>query len=153
MITKEELLNGRDETFKDEYTDEISKNLDQLLEILNVLRSEYGKPMRVTSGWRPSSINNMVKGAAPKSNHTIGLAADIYDPNGEFMAWVLKHLELMQSLGVFFEDFRWTPTWVHVQIIKPKSGKRIYVPNSSLPAAPDRWTGRYDSRFDEKASK
>ena len=74
MISKSELLAGRDVTFAAEYTDQISDNLDILLQKINVVRTAYGKPMKVTSGWRPASINGMIKGAAPRSNHTIGAA-------------------------------------------------------------------------------
>lgn len=148
MITKDELLQGRNETFKDEYTDAIDDNIDNLLVAINKIRTAYGKPMRVTSGWRPASINGMIKGAAPKSNHIIGCAVDISDGNGELMKWCLQNLQVIADAGLYLEDFRWTPTWTHFQTVKPKSGKRIFVPSSALPLAPTRWDGKYDSKFD-----
>lgn len=147
-ITKDELLQGRNETFKDEYTDAIDDNIDNLLVAINKVRAAYGKPMRVTSGWRPASINGMIKGAAPKSNHIIGCAVDIYDGNGELMKWCLQNLQVIADAGLYLEDFRWTVNWTHFQTVKSKSGKRIFVPSSALPIAPTRWDGKYDSKFD-----
>ena len=149
MISKDELLQGRDETFKDEYTQQISDNLDDLLEAMNKVRAAYGKPMKVTSGWRPASINGMVKGAAPKSNHMVGLACDIFDGNGDLMRWVLNNLKMMSDLGLYLEDFRWTPNWVHFQCVPPKSRKRIFVPSEALALAPTKWDGHYDTKWDK----
>ncbi|MEZ0209241.1 MAG: D-Ala-D-Ala carboxypeptidase family metallohydrolase [Candidatus Paceibacterota bacterium] len=148
MITKDELLAGRDETFKDEYTQQISDNLDVLLQKINVIRSAYGKPMKVTSGWRPASINGMIKGAAPKSNHITGHAVDIFDSSGALWNWCLQNLDLLKATGLYLEDRRWTPTWVHFQTIRPSSKKRIFIPSSALPLAPNAWEGKYNSTYD-----
>lgn len=153
MITKDELLKDRDKTFAPEYTEQISDNLDSLLVAINAVRKAYNKPMTVTSAWRPASINGMVKGAAPKSNHIIGLAVDIHDPDGGLMRWVLDNLQLMTDLGLYMEDFRWTGNWCHFQLCKPASGKRIFVPAKGLAPHPERWDGRYPSKFDGKAVK
>jgi hypothetical protein len=147
-ISKEELLKGRDVQYASDYTQEISDNLDKLLIPLNKVRDAFGKPMTVNSGWRPPSINGATPGAAAHSKHMIGLAADIADPNNEVMNWVLQNLDLMQELGFFFEDFRWTPGWVHFGLGAPASGKRIFVPSAARPTAPDRWDGQYDSKYD-----
>lgn len=153
MITKDEILQGRDKTFPQDYTTQISDNIDFLLDLVNIVRTEYGKPMYVASGFRPASMNAMVKGAAPKSNHIIGLAVDFKDPKGELKEWVLNNLELMQDLGLFIEDFRWTKNWVHMQAVKPGSGKRIFIPAKGLPPHPEQFDGNYDSRFNEKPVK
>lgn len=148
MIKKSEITMGRDRAFPGEWTEEISQNIDRLLSALNVVREKYGKPMTVASGWRPRSYNNTIKAAGKQSNHTMGLACDIRD-DGTLRDWVLENLELMQQLGLYFEDFRWTPGWVHFQIIPPKSGKRIYIPFANQPALrPKAWSGKYDKRFD-----
>ena len=148
MLTKAELLQGRDKTFADEYTEQISENLDVLLQKMNVVRSAYGKPMKVSSGWRPTSINGMIKGASPKSNHMIGCAVDISDPDGALMDWCLQNLDLLKALELHLEDFRYTPTWVHFQTVQPKSKKRIFIPSEALPPAPNRWSGKYNSKYD-----
>jgi len=149
VITKEELTEGRDISFKDEYTDQIDDNLDDLLVRINKIRNAYSKPMRVSSGWRPASINGMIKGAAPKSNHIIGCAVDIFDGSGELMKWCLANLDVIADAGLYLEDFRWTPNWIHFQSIRPKSGKRLFIPSSALALAPTKWDGQYPSKYDK----
>ena len=151
MIAKSEILMGRDTQYASDYTQEISDNVDKLLIPMNQVRTAWAKPMTVDSGWRPPSINAATPGAATHSKHMIGLACDIADPDGALKGWVLANLDLMQQLNLYFEDFRWTPTWVHFQLGAPASGKRIFVPNSSRAQAPDRWDGQYDHAFDAAA--
>lgn len=148
-ISKDELLKGRDTQYPNDYTQEVSDNLDKLLIPLNQIRDAYGKPMIVNSGWRPPSVNAATPGAATKSKHMIGLAADIADSDNAVMNWVLQNLDLMQQLGIFCEDFRWTPGWVHFGLGPPASGKRIFVPSAARPQAPDRWDGQYDSKYND----
>lgn len=149
MISKDELLDGRDKKYPADYTQEISDNLDQLLVPMNQIRTSWGKPMTVTSGWRPPSINGATPGAAKNSKHMQGLAVDIYDADGSLWSWVLQNLSTMKDLGIYFEDRRWTPSWVHFQVGPPASGKRIYVPSSAPAIAPDNWDGEYDHSFDD----
>lgn len=111
-------------------------NLDKLLYKLNEFRRRYGKPMICTSGVR--SIDDHIRiytqkgiprGNIPmSSNHLKGLAADFYDPNGEIKAWINKNLDFCISLGLYFEHFDYTPGWVHIQVVAPKSGKRFFIP-------------------------
>lgn len=150
MITKQELLAGRDKQFPKEYTKEISDNLDKLLIAVNEIRKAYGKPMIVNSGWRPASINGSTPGAATKSKHLLGLAVDFEDKKGELFQWCLKNLQLLEKLDLFLEDKRYTASWCHIGLGQPKSGKRIFVPSSDRPAAPDAWNGVYDKKFDVK---
>jgi len=45
--------------------------------------------------------------------------------------WCLKHLDVLETLGLWMEDPQWTPTWLHVQTIPPRSGHRVYIPSAS----------------------
>jgi uncharacterized protein YcbK (DUF882 family) len=146
-LTKEDLLKGRDKSYPNDYTQEISDNLDKLLIVLNKVQDAYGEKLEIESGWRSPAINAATPGAATLSNHMKGLAGDIKDPKGKLMNWCLENLQLMKELGIYFEDFRWTPTWTHMQIIAPKSGNRIYIPNKNAALAPDRWVGKYSAKF------
>lgn len=150
-ITKADLLMGRDEEFKDEYTDEVSNNLDALVPKLNALQEASGLDLFINSGWRPSAVNASV-GGAPHSTHDLGLAADIGDHSGLLRDWILQNLETMVRLGLYMEDFRWTLGWVHVQSRPPRSGKRIYIPYADTVkhpmTAPHAWSGEYDKKFD-----
>ena len=139
---------GRDKQYPQDYTQQISDNLDKLLAVMNQVRIAYGIPMRVNSGWRPPSINEATSNAAKGSNHLWGLAVDIADVDGAVWKWVLLNLPLMQKLGIYFEDKRWTPTWVHCQCVPPGSKRRIYVPSAAPAQAPTIWNGQYDHKFD-----
>lgn len=147
MITKDEILMGRDKKYPDEYTDEISDNIDNLLIAMNVIRKAYNKPMTVNSGWRSTESNDKTANAAKKSNHLKGLAIDIKDNNGDLWKWVISNLDLMQKLGIYLEDKRWTPTWVHFQIVSPKSKKRIFIPSTSPARAGTAWDGKYNPKY------
>ncbi len=149
-ISKDEVLKGRDKQYPNDYTKEISDNIDKLLVVMNKIRDIYGEPMVINSGWRPPAINSATVGAATHSKHTMGLAIDVRDADGKLMHWILKNLLLMKQLGIYMEDFRWTPTWVHLQLGAPHSGKRIFIPNDNPALDPDRWNGIYSSEFDRQ---
>lgn len=152
MITKQELLAGRDKTFADEYTEEISNNLDVLLQKLNVLRAARNASMVVNSGWRPTTVNGNTPGASKTSWHCVGHAVDFNDPDGAHFRWCVQNLDLLDSLGLYIEHPNWTRTkkggWLHLQDVPPKSRKRIFVPNQSLPVDPTFWDGKYESKWD-----
>ncbi len=107
-------------------------NLVTLLAKINEVRSAYGVPMIVTSGLRSQDDQARLiadgKSNAPKSHHLTGEAVDIYDPDGKLAEWVTVNLDLMESIGLWMEDFDHTRGWVHFQIIGPKSGNRVFIP-------------------------
>jgi uncharacterized protein YcbK (DUF882 family) len=113
-------------------TPEIDKELLVLLEKLNKIRAIYGKPMIVNSGLRSQEQQGELitsgKSSAVKSKHLTGQAADIRDVDGSLKSWVLMMMPLMEEVGLWIEDFKATPTWVHFQSVPPKSGKRIFIP-------------------------
>ena len=137
MITLKELIS--DEFYK-EAPIEHHINLAKLLARLNEFREAYGKPLRVTSGYR--SMNKHLEIYAKKgitdqskipmkSNHLFGLAADlvpIEDDIKHLHDWVLDNVKLCEELGLYFEKFDYSPTWLHVQIVAPKSGNRFFIP-------------------------
>lgn len=108
--------------------DNTQAELNNLLEKLNAVRSAYGKPMTITSGLRSQADQARINPDAPKSKHLLGQAADIYDPSSKFWQWCMANMDLMVELGLYFEDKTATPTWVHIQTVAPKSGKRIFKP-------------------------
>ena len=113
-------------------TPEIDANLNTLLEKLNVIRQAYGKPMTVSSGLRDATQQQQLiaagKSNAPKSHHLTGEAADILDQDGALKIWVKDNIKLIEDTGLWMEDFAHTPTWVHFQIVPPKSGHRFFIP-------------------------
>jgi len=148
MISKSELLQNRDKMYPAEYTREVSKNLDVLCQKLNVIRQAYGSPMNISSGWRPKAINDSTANSAKLSKHLSGLAADVKCVDNKFWTWCINNLELLQQQGLYLEDRRWTPTWVHLQIGPPGSLKRIFIPSTKPAPAPTLFDGKYDSKFD-----
>lgn len=88
-------------------------------------------------GFRPPEC----KVGAPDSTHKKGEGVDCYDPHRQFASWCLAHPKELAERGLHMEDPRWTPTWVHLQGVPPKSGRIVYVPSLSaaLAPAPDEW--------------
>lgn len=128
MISKKEYLMGRDTEYPAEYTQELSDNIDKLLISLNKFREKYGSPMIVSSGWRPLAINATTPGAAKKSNHCLGLACDFKDLDRTLAKYCLQHLDVLEECGLYMEAPDSTPTWVHLQCVPPRSGKRVFKP-------------------------
>lgn len=116
MITKKEILMGRDVEYP--LTEELEKNLEKLLEAVNKLRSKYGKPMIVSSGYRPGKYNVAAKGAK-NSAHLTCEAVDFKDADGELKKFCTD--EVLEECGLYMEHPDNTPTWLHVQIRETKN--------------------------------
>ena len=104
-ITKSEILMNRDKQFPEDYTQEVSDNIDKLLILLNKFRDLYGIPMSVSSGWRPDTINKKI-GGAKKSNHMKGLACDFVDKDGKLAEFALEMDKQgkLKELGLWLEN-------------------------------------------------
>lgn len=50
---------------------------DVFIEKLQLIRDEFGKSMRITSGYRCKGYNDIVSSTGPNGPHTTGRAADI----------------------------------------------------------------------------
>lgn len=134
MITMKELI--KDTPISDISLD-IQHNLEELLVRINKIRTAYGKPMTVTSGFRSMYDHKRIYAAKGifdekkipmKSKHLFGKAVDISDPKKELQKWCLANIKLLEEIGLWLEDFSATPNWVHFQIEPPKSGKRMFMP-------------------------
>lgn len=125
FITPQEVLMGRDQEFP--LSDELKQNLDKLLIALNKFRAFYGKPMIVSSGYRPGRFN-VTAGGAKQSNHEICLACDFKDLDGSLDQWCLDHPEILENCGLYQEHPDSTPKWLHLQLKAPKSGNRVFRP-------------------------
>jgi uncharacterized protein YcbK (DUF882 family) len=125
FISPGEILNGRE--VANPLTPEMKVNLDKLLVAVNKMRAYWGKPLIVTSGYRPPAQNAAV-GGAKKSNHMICAAVDFADPDGSLARWLLNDISTLEDCGLYLEDPASTKGWVHVQIYPPASGRRIFKP-------------------------
>jgi hypothetical protein len=124
-ITASEVLMGRH--IAHPLSQDLKLNLDGLLNALNALRRAYGKPMRVTSGYRPAPFNKAA-GGTKLSNHMVCLACDFADPDGALDAWCMANLHELEKAGLWLEHPDATPGWCHLQAVPPRSGNRVFRP-------------------------
>lgn len=123
MIKLDEFLMGRDKTHP--LSKEQTTNAASLLAAINYIRGVYGKPMVVSSGYRPGSFNTNA-GGATRSAHLSCEAVDIRDTDGEFRKWCLANIPELEKAGLYLEDPSFTPTWIHLQT--RKTSQRIFKP-------------------------
>lgn len=92
---------------------EIVNNLTQLVDnILDPLREEYKKPIRVNSGYRSDALNKAV-GGSKTSYHRYGLAADI---TAGSKSENKKLFELAQKLNLPYDQLidESKFSWIHI---------------------------------------
>ena len=125
-------------------------NLADTANKCNEFLDAYPYDVPMNSGFRNFALQMQVNPLAPMSNHLTGKALDggeLLDNPNRLMEYILSNLDRAQALGLFFENFNWVPTWCHIQTVPPKSGHRIFIPDSS-PAKCARWSGNYDRKYD-----
>lgn len=118
MISRSEVLMGRDQEYP--LTNQLEQNLNSLLHALNKFRSAYGKPMSVSSGYRPGKYN-VAAGGAKNSAHLLCMAADFRDVDGSIKKFCLENINLLEECGLYMESPKDTPTWCHLQIRPTKN--------------------------------
>lgn len=91
------------------------ENLKRLHSALFDLETAYGKPFKVSSGYRTSAANEAA-GGAKKSLHMVCKACDIFDPDGAVDAWCTAHQDLLEQLAVWQEYPDTTKGWCHIDI-------------------------------------
>lgn len=99
-------------------------NLTALVDnVLDPLRTWYGKPLTVSSGYRCPALNKAVKGSAT-SDHMTGRAADI---TGGSPAENKKLFCLIQELGLPFDQLIDEKhfAWVHVSYRGKDNRKQV----------------------------
>ncbi len=90
-------------------------NLKNLVEkLLDPLRKQYGKPIRVNSGFRNLLVNTTV-GGATNSQHLKGEAADITGGNVDENR---KLFDLIKNSGLLFDQLidEQNYRWIHVSL-------------------------------------
>lgn len=142
MITMTQYWMGRDAKYPSELSSEIRANAEELVGKVNALLLmaegagvEPGTSVRgdaIASGWRPAAVNDKTSNAAASSKHLTGEAVDLADTRPRALArWCLQNPDALEQLGLYMEDPRWTPSWVHLQSRPPRSGLRVYRPSSA----------------------
>ena len=82
---------------------EVQQNIEELLEVLDGLREFYGKPIKITSGYRCTELNKLV-GGSPTSAHVIGYAADLQPMGDTFEDFKAEVLKWLKKSGVKFDQ-------------------------------------------------
>jgi hypothetical protein len=130
QISVEQYLMGRAKL--EDLTPEQVGNINTLIPKINELLERYGKPVKMTSGYRSPADQQRINPKAPGSMHTRGAAIDLWTDDKSFTYWVLMHLDYLIELGLYIEDPSHTSKglggWIHCQIIPPRSGRRIFIP-------------------------
>lgn len=119
---------ARQRGIKNNPTPEIERNLTALVDnVLDPLREAWGKPIRVTSGYRCDALNKAVGGVAT-SQHRLGQSADL-DVGSR--ADNMKLFNLIQELKLPFDQLLFEkgnknvgPDWVHVSF-SPRDRREV----------------------------
>lgn len=115
--------------FAAEYKPEFRQSAETLLLRVKLLLTTIGVNQRnINSGWRPSSYNATVKGAASKSKHCTGCAVDLADADKLLAGAIMRQKSVLTTCNLYIEDPNYTKTWVHFQTVPPGSGRRIFIP-------------------------
>jgi hypothetical protein len=113
-----------------ELTEEVKKEASKLLNLVNNLLKDLGIPSaRVSSGFRPSSVNSKLPNAAKRSLHMTGKAIDLEDPNNSLDALISSKTELLDKYGLWLELPDETLKWCHLDNgTRPQRKVRIFNP-------------------------
>ena len=84
-----------------EGTMEYNNIVDLIDNLLDPVREAVGKPIRVSSGYRPQALNKAV-GGSPTSNHRYGMAADC--TTGNTVADNMLIVKALIRLGIKFDE-------------------------------------------------
>lgn len=124
-----ELLNAGQHKWSVSEIDAVTlRNLQDLCLKLNKLG--FQPPRYATSCLRSLADQKRINPSAMGSSHLYGCAVDISDKDGKLKEWLSKPVgkNALIDCGLWAEDYGSTPTWVHLQTVMPKSGRRVFNP-------------------------
>mgnify|MGYP003407789720 FL=1 len=115
-----------------EHGQAVKNNLKILFERLMEFQDAVEMALTVTSGLRSDEHQKRLidegKSNALHSKHMAGAAADLLDTDGLLADFCLSNVGILERIGLWMEDPAHTRGWIHLQIMAPKSGKRIFIP-------------------------
>jgi hypothetical protein len=123
---------GRDDSHSNELTKELKENARELVSRVNAFLDDLGiEEAKISSGWRPKSINDATPGASKTSAHLTCQAVDIKDDEDQSLCNLIKdRLDKLEEFDLYMEDPDRTKgkftTWCHLQTRKAKN--RIFKP-------------------------
>lgn len=92
----------------------------QLLDLLEIIREHFNRPVIITSGFRCQMHNRQVPGAATNSYHTWGLAADIKIPGTS----PKEIKQFLDSSGMFISGIGLYSSWLHIDVAETPKERR-----------------------------
>lgn len=128
-FTVAELLNAGQHKWKESEVDLVTmRNLRDLCAKLNKLG--FAPSRTATSCLRSIKDQQRINPKAMGSSHLYGAAVDIGDADGKLKAWLQTAIgkKALVDCGLWAEDYKSTPTWVHLQIYAPGSFNRVFNP-------------------------
>lgn len=138
MITIDDYLMGREK--KSPLDEELERNAKITVNRTNDLLDKFRETREVSSGYRPAEINAK-EGGATNSKHLSCEAIDLRDDDRRFGNWCMENLPWLSAIGLWMEHLAYTVEvsegavryWVHLQIIPPRSGNRVFIPRLGPP--------------------
>lgn len=127
-FTFEELTRTGQASLQDKNREEAKAFMPQLTELaqmLEVIRSHFGKPLKINSAFRGQAVNAATPGSSKTSQHMKGEAADIEIPgvdDAELHRWICKESGL--KFGQCILERPPGKSWVHVSICGTRDPKR-----------------------------
>ena len=106
-------------------TEEIKKNLEELIEFLNPMREAWGSSILVSSGYRCDEVNEKL-GGAKNSGHKYGWTADLVPANNKklkFFEFMKEYLNDKDFDELILETNSQGATWCHFAL-KGKDGRQ-----------------------------
>lgn len=103
-------------------------NINILIPKINELLERYNRPVPMNSGYRTVEDQKRINPKAMKSKHMEGAAIDLGDRDHNLRYFILNNVKILEELDLYMEDPSHTATWIHLQIIPPKSKRRIFIP-------------------------
>lgn len=126
-FTVAELLKAGSHKWAEKDIDAVTlRNLEDLCRKVNALG--YQPPMRASSCLRSLADQKRINPSAMGGSHLYGCAVDIADPKGELKKWLETRYGELVNCGLYMENPKATPTWVHLQTYAPRSMSRIFNP-------------------------
>ena len=105
-------------------TSEALSNIEFLVKnLLQPLRNAFGKPIKITSGYRSVEVNKAV-GGSKTSQHTKGEAVDMVTNDNKYLFDLIKNkFDFDQLIWEYGTDEQ--PAWVHVSLKKTGNRKQV----------------------------
>lgn len=124
-----ELLGAGSHKWKESEVDAVTlRNLKDLCAKLNKLG--FVPPRTASSCLRSLQDQKRINPKAMGSSHLYGAAVDIADADNKLKDWLQTEAgkKALVECGLWAEDYKSTPTWVHLQTYAPASFNRVFKP-------------------------